>query len=132
MKTTIKVRVTNCTVYYNNNEYKPSEILEIEERFFRDDCMEKIITTLSKVEDKTEEQNEVKEIEFPLTVKELKDFSKDRFGIILTKAKKGEVIEEAVDKFNEKGLELEHEVKNYLDQSKSKVDENEENTEGSI
>ena len=39
----ILVKVKNCTLYYNGKAYKVDEVLEIEEKFFREDYLEKVI-----------------------------------------------------------------------------------------
>ncbi|WP_297487438.1 hypothetical protein [uncultured Cetobacterium sp.] len=76
----IKVKIINCSVYYNNKEYKKDEILEIDERFFRDDCMEKENELESKTEKNIDKEISKENLEnYPLTIKELKEFRKNNF-----------------------------------------------------
>ena len=119
----ILIKVLNWGLNYDGIEYTPGETVEIEERFFRNDCMEKISEINSK-EDKN--SNDVQE-EFLITVKELKELSKSK-EITLIKTKKDEVFNEAKEKFSENGLDLEEEIKKYLAEKNAEVEN--ENFEG--
>lgn len=119
----ILIKVLNWGLNYDGIEYTPGETVEIEERFFRNDCMEKISEINSK-EDKN--SNDVQE-EFLITVKELKELSKSK-EITLIKTKKDEIFNEAKEKFAENGLDLEEEIKKYLAEKNAEVEN--ENFEG--
>ena len=119
----ILIKVLNWGLNYDGIEYTPGETVEIEERFFRNDCMEKISEINSK-EDKN--SNDVQE-EFLITVKELKELSKSK-EIALIKTKKDEIFNEAKEKFVENGLDLEEEIKKYLAEKNAEVEN--ENFEG--
>ena len=119
----ILIKVLKWGLNYDGIEYTPGETVEIEERFFRNDCMEKISEINSK-EDKN--SNDVQE-EFLITVKELKELSKSK-EIALIKTKKDEIFNEAKEKFVENGLDLEEEIKKYLAEKNAEVEN--ENFEG--
>lgn len=119
----ILIKVLNWGLNYDGIEYTPGETVEIEERFFRNDCMEKISEINSK-EDKN--SNDVQE-EFLITVKELKELSKSK-EITLIKTKKDEIFNEAKEKFVENGLDLDEEIKKYLAEKNAEVEN--ENFEG--
>lgn len=119
----ILIKVLNWELNYDGIEYTPGETVEIEERFFRNDCMEKVSEINSK-EDKN--SNDVQE-EFLITVKELKELSKSK-EITLIKTKKDEIFNEAKEKFVENGLDLDEEIKKYLAEKNAEVEN--EDTEG--
>lgn len=121
----ILIKVINCTLHYDGKEHKPEEIVEIEERFFRDDCMEKINEAIPINEDKEKNASPLKESSL-ITVKELKEISRIK-EITLEKTKKDEIFKEAKEKFTEKGLDLEEEIEKYLAEKNAEVeDENSE------
>lgn len=126
----ILIKVLNWGLNYDGIEYAPGETVEIEERFFRNDCMGKISEINSKEEknsnDVQEGVNSLKE-EFSITVKELKELSKSK-EITLIKTKKDEIFNEAKEKFVENGLDLEEEIKKYLAEKNAEVEN--ENFEG--
>lgn len=111
----ILIKVLNWTVNYDGKEYVPGDNVEIEERFFRDDCMEKISEIGSQNEQKS---NDIQHDDYLLkeeslvTIKELKEISKGK-NISLIKTKKDEIFREAKEKFAENGLDLEEEIKKY-------------------
>lgn len=117
------IKVLNWGLNYDGIEYAPGETVEIEERFFRNDCMEKIGEINSK-EDKNSNDvqgvNSLKE-EFSITVKELKELSKSK-EITLIKTKKDEIFNEAKEKFIENELDLEEEIKKYLAEKNTEVE----------
>lgn len=113
----ILIKVLNWELNYDGIEYTPGETVEIEERFFRNDCMEKVSEINSK-EDKN--SNDVQD-EFLITVKELKELSKSK-EITLIKTKKDEIFNEAKEKFAENGLDLEEEIKKYLAEKNAEVE----------
>lgn len=119
----ILIKVLNWGLNYDGIEYTPGETVEIEERFFRNDCMEKVSEINSK-EDKN--SNDVQD-EFLITVKELKELSKSK-EIALIKTKKDEIFNEAKEKFAENGLDLDEEIKKYLAEKNAEVEN--ENFEG--
>lgn len=119
----ILIKVLNWGLNYDGIEYTPGETVEIEERFFRNDCMEKVSEINSK-EDKN--SNDMQE-EFLITVKELKELSKSK-EITLIKTKKDEIFNEAKEKFVENGLDLDEEIKKYLAEKNAEVEN--ENFEG--
>lgn len=119
----ILIKVLNWGLNYDGIEYTPGKTVEIEERFFRNDCMEKVSEINSK-EDKN--SNDVQE-EFLITVKELKELSKSK-EITLIKTKKDEIFNEAKEKFVENGLDLDEEIKKYLAEKNAEVEN--ENFEG--
>ena len=56
----VKVKIKNFNLNYKGKKYKPGEEVEIEERFFREDCMEMILPEKAegkKKPTKTEEVN---------------------------------------------------------------------------
>ena len=109
----ILIKVINCTLHYNGKEYKPDETVEIEERFFRSDCMEKINEITPQNDEPQVDEIPQKESNL-ITIKELKEISQNKYEIALTKTKKDEVFKEAKEKFAEKGLDLEVEIEKYL------------------
>lgn len=120
----ILIKVLNWELNYDGIEYAPGEIVEIEERFFRNDCMKKISETNSKEEKNSngmQEGIDSSKEEFSITVKELKELSKSK-KITLIKTKKEEIFNEAKEKFAENGLDLEEEIKKYLAEKNAEVE----------
>lgn len=124
----ILIKVINCTLHYNGKEYKPDETVEIEERFFRSDCMEKINEITPQNDEPQVDEIPQKESNL-ITIKELKEISQNKYEIALTKTKKDEVFKEAKEKFAEKGLDLEVEIEKYLVE-KNTAGTEDENSEG--
>ncbi|MGL5458678.1 hypothetical protein [Cetobacterium somerae] len=124
----ILIKVINCTLHYNGKEYKPDETVEIEERFFRSDCMEKINEIIPQNDEPQVDEIPQKESNL-ITIKELKEISQNKYEIALTKTKKDEVFKEAKEKFAEKGLDLEVEIEKYLAE-KNTAGTEDENSEG--
>lgn len=129
----ILIKVINCTLHYNGKEHKPDETVEIEERFFRSDCMEKIneiIPQNEKMENATQEDNTPQNESNLITVKELKEISQNK-EVVLLKTKKDDIFKEAKEKFTEKGLDLEEEIEKYLAEKNAtgNEDENSETTD---
>ncbi|MGL5279543.1 MAG: hypothetical protein ACRC8M_10815 [Cetobacterium sp.] len=124
----ILIKVINCTLHYNGKEHKPDETVEIEERFFRSDCMEKINEITPQNDEPQVDEIPQKESNL-ITIKELKEISQNKYEIALTKTKKDEVFKEAKEKFAEKGLDLEVEIEKYLAE-KNTVGTEDENSEG--
>lgn len=124
----ILIKVINCTLHYNGKEHKPDETVEIEERFFRSDCMEKINEIIPQNDGPQVDEIPQKENSL-ITIKELKEISQNKYEITLTKTKKDEVFKEAKEKFAEKGLDLEVEIENYLAE-KNTAGTEDENSEG--
>lgn len=128
----ILIKVINCTLHYNGKEHKPDETVEIEERFFRSDCMEKIneiIPQNEEMENATQEDNTPQNESNLITVKELKEISQNK-EVVLLKTKKDDIFKEAKEKFTEKGLDLEEEIEKYLAEKNAtgNEDENSETT----
>lgn len=124
----ILIKVINCTLHYNGKEHKPDETLEIEERFFRDDCMEKIneiIPKNDKIEITPQEDDNPSKESNLITIKELKEISQNKYEITLAKTKKDEIFKEAKEKFAEKGLDLEEEIEKYLAEKNTAGNEDE-------
>lgn len=109
----ILIKVINCTLHYDGKEHKPDETVEIEERFFRSDCMEKINEIIPQNGETQVDEIPQKESNL-ITIKELKEISQNKYEIALTKTKKDEIFKEAKEKFAEKGLDLEEEIEKYL------------------
>ena len=124
----ILIKVINCTLHYNGKEHKPDETVEIEERFFRSDCMEKINEITPQNDEPQVDEIPQKESNL-ITIKELKEISQNKYEIALTKTKKDEVFKEAKEKFAEKGLDLEVEIEKYLAE-KNTAGTEDENSEG--
>lgn len=124
----ILIKVINCTLHYNGKEHKPDETVEIEERFFRSDCMEKINEITPQNDEPQVDEIPQKESNL-ITIKELKEISQNKYEIALTKTKKDEVFKEAKEKFAEKGLDLEVEIEKYLVE-KNTAGTEDENSEG--
>lgn len=124
----ILIKVINCTLHYNGKEHKPDETVEIEERFFRSDCMEKINEIIPQNDEPQVDEIPQKESNL-ITIKELKEISQNKYEIALTKTKKDEVFKEAKEKFAEKGLDLEVEIEKYLAE-KNTAGTEDENSEG--
>lgn len=124
----ILIKVINCTLHYNGKEHKPDETVEIEERFFRSDCMEKINEIIPQNDGPQVDEIPQKESSL-ITIKELKEISQNKYEITLTKTKKDEVFKEAKEKFAEKGLDLEVEIEKYLAE-KNTAGTEDENSEG--
>lgn len=124
----ILIKVINCTLHYDGKEHKPDETVEIEERFFRSDCMEKINEITPQNDEPQVDEIPQKESNL-ITIKELKEISQNKYEITLTKTKKDEVFKEAKEKFAEKGLDLEVEIEKYLAE-KNTVGTEDENSEG--
>ncbi|MGL5592973.1 MAG: hypothetical protein ACRDDH_03420 [Cetobacterium sp.] len=124
----ILIKVINCTLHYNGKERKPEETVEIEERFFRSDCMEKINEIIPQ-NDETgtiPQENEIPPKESNLiTIKELKEIGQNKYEITLIKTKKDEIFKEAKEKFTEKGLDLEEEIEKYLAEKNTAGNEDE-------
>ncbi len=129
----ILIKVINCTLHYDGKEHKPEEIVEIEERFFRSDCMEKINEIIPQNDEigsiPQGDVNPPKESTL-ITIKELKEISQNKYEITLIKTKKDEIFKEAKEKFAEKGLDLEEEIEKYLAEKNTagNEDENSETT----
>lgn len=124
----ILIKVINCTLHYDGKEHKPDEILEIEERFFRDDCMEKvseIIPQNDEIETPSQEDDNPSKESNLITIKELKEISQNKYEIALIKTKKDDVFKEAKEKFTEKGLDLEEEIEKYLAEKNAAGNEDE-------
>lgn len=109
----ILIKVINCTLHYDGKEHKPDETVEIEERFFRSDCMEKINEIIPQNDETQVDEIPQKESNL-ITIKELKEISQNKYEIALTRTKKDEIFKEAKEKFAEKGLDLEEEIEKYL------------------
>ena len=124
----ILIKVINCTLHYDGKEHKPDETVEIEERFFRSDCMEKINEIIPQNDEAQVDEIPQKENNL-ITIKELKEISQNKYEITLTKTKKDEVFKEAKEKFAEKGLDLEVEIEKYLAE-KNTAGTEDENSEG--
>lgn len=126
----ILIKVINCTLHYDGKEHKPDETVEIEERFFRSDCMEKINEIIPQNEEPQRDEISPKESNL-ITIKELKEISQNKYEIALTKTKKDEIFKEAKEKFAEKGLDLEEEIEKYLAEKNTagNEDENSEATD---
>lgn len=124
----ILIKVINCTLHYDGKEHKPDETVEIEERFFRSDCMEKINEITLQNDESQRDEIQPKESTL-ITIKELKEISQNKYEIALTKTKKDEVFKEAKEKFTEKGLDLEVEIEKYLAE-KNTAGTEDENSEG--
>lgn len=124
----ILIKVINCTLHYDGKEHKPDETVEIEERFFRSDCMEKINEIIPQNDGPQVDEIPQKESSL-ITIKELKEISQNKYEITLTKTKKDEVFKEAKEKFAEKGLDLEVEIEKYLAE-KNTAGTEDENSEG--
>ncbi|MGL4307318.1 MAG: hypothetical protein ACRCRV_00325 [Cetobacterium sp.] len=124
----ILIKVINCTLHYDGKEHKPDETVEIEERFFRSDCMEKINEITPQNDEPQVDEIPQKESNL-ITIKELKEISQNKYEIALTKTKKDEVFKEAKEKFAEKGLDLEVEIEKYLAE-KNTAGTEDENSEG--
>ncbi|WP_281699701.1 hypothetical protein [Cetobacterium somerae] len=124
----ILIKVINYTLHYDGKEHKPDETVEIEERFFRSDCMEKINEIILQNDESQRDEIQPKESTL-ITIKELKEISQNKYEIALTKTKKDEVFKEAKEKFAEKGLDLEVEIEKYLAE-KNTVGTEDENSEG--
>ncbi|MCQ9627493.1 hypothetical protein HS141_11170 [Cetobacterium somerae] len=124
----ILIKVINCTLHYDGKEHKPDETVEIEERFFRSDCMEKINEITLQNDESQRDEIQPKESTL-ITIKELKEISQNKYEIALTKTKKDEVFKEAKEKFAEKGLDLEVEIEKYLAE-KNTAGTEDENSEG--
>lgn len=124
----ILIKVINCTLHYDGKEYKPEETVEIEERFFRSDCMEKINEIIPQNDEigsiTQRDENTPKESNL-ITIKELKEISQNKYEIALTKTKKDEIFKEAKEKFAEKGLDLEEEIQKYLAEKNAAGNEDE-------
>ncbi|MGL5624476.1 hypothetical protein [Cetobacterium sp.] len=124
----ILIKVINCTLHYNGKEHKPEETVEIEERFFRSDCMEKINEIIPKNDEigsiPQGDGNPPKESTL-ITIKELKEISQNKYEITLIKTKKDEIFKEAKEKFAEKGLDLEEEIEKYLAEKNTAGNEDE-------
>lgn len=130
----ILIKVINCTLRYDGKEYKSDETVEIEERFFRSDCMEKINENIPQNDEtgNIPQGDEIPPKESNLiTIKELKEISQNKYEIALTKTKKDEIFKEAKEKFVEKGLDLEEEIEKYLAEKNTagNEDENSEATD---
>lgn len=125
----ILIKVINCTLHYDGKEHKQEEIVEIEERFFRSDCMEKINEIIPQNDEPQVDEIPQKENNL-ITIKELKEISQNKYEIALTKTKKDEIFKEAKEKFVEKGLDLEEEIQKYLAEKNAagNEDENSETT----
>lgn len=126
----ILIKVINCTLHYDGKEHKPDETVEIEERFFRSDCMEKINEIIPQNDETQVDEIPQKESNL-ITIKELKEISQNKYEIALTKTKKDEIFKEAKEKFTEKGLDLEEEIEKYLAEKNTAgiEDENSEATD---
>ena len=124
----ILIKVINCTLHYDGKEHKPDETVEIEERFFRSDCMEKINEIIPQNDETQVDEIPQKESNL-ITIKELKEISQNKYEITLTKTKKDDVFKEAKEKFAEKGLDLEVEIEKYLAE-KNTAGTEDENSEG--
>ncbi|MGL5855267.1 MAG: hypothetical protein ACRCYA_08485 [Cetobacterium sp.] len=124
----ILIKVINCTLHYDGKEHKPDETVEIEERFFRSDCMEKINEITPQNDEPQVDEIPQKESNL-ITIKELKEISQNKYEIALTKTKKDEIFKEAKEKFAEKGLDLEEEIEKYLAE-KNTAGTEDENSEG--
>lgn len=124
----ILIKVINCTLHYDGKEHKPDETVEIEERFFRSDCMEKINEIIPQNDEAQVDEIPQKENNL-ITIKELKEISQNKYEITLTKTKKDDVFKEAKEKFAEKGLDLEVEIEKYLAE-KNTAGTEDENSEG--
>lgn len=124
----ILIKVINCTLHYDGKEHKPDETIEIEERFFRSDCMEKINEIIAQNDEPEGDEIQSKESNL-ITIKELKEISQNKYEITLIKTKKDDVFKEAKEKFAEKGLDLEEEIKKYLAE-KNNAGTEDENSEG--
>ena len=129
----ILIKVINYTLHYDGKEHKPEETVEIEERFFRSDCMEKINEIIPQNDEigniPQGDVNPPKESTL-ITIKELKEISQNKYEITLIKTKKDEIFKEAKEKFAEKGLDLEEEIEKYLAEKNTagNEDENSETT----
>ncbi|MGL5023718.1 MAG: hypothetical protein ACRC5S_10470 [Cetobacterium sp.] len=124
----ILIKVINCTLHYDGKEHKPEETVEIEERFFRSDCMEKINEIIPQNDEtgNTLQENEILPKESNLiTIKELREICQNKYEIALTKTKKDEIFKEAKEKFTEKGLDLEEEIEKYLAEKNTAGNEDE-------
>ena len=124
----ILIKVINYTLHYDGKEHKPEETVEIEERFFRSDCMEKINEIIPQNDEigniPQGDVNPPKESTL-ITIKELKEISQNKYEITLTKTKKDEIFKEAKEKFAEKGLDLEEEIEKYLAEKNAAGNEDE-------
>lgn len=127
----ILIKVINCTLHYDGKEHKPEETVEIEERFFRSDCMEKINEIIPQNDETGSipegDVNPPKESTL-ITIKELKEICQNKYEITLTKTKKDDIFKEAKERFVEKGLDLEVEIEKYLAE-KNTVGTEDENSE---
>ena len=107
----MKIKVIKCNLIYKDTIYKQDSILEIEDKYFRADCMESL------------ENNEKNERIVPEETKETSFF--DEYKIIdlkgfaafkeieLTKKTKALIIKELIEKFNGIQEELEAEIKDW-------------------
>ena len=120
----ILIKVINCTLHYDGKEHKPDETVEIEERFFRSDCMEKINEIIPQNDETQVDEIPQKESNL-ITIKELKEISQNKYEITLIKTKKEEIFKEAKEKFAEKGLDLEEEIEKYLAEKNTAGNEDE-------
>lgn len=124
----ILVKVKNCTLYYNGKAYKVDEVLEIEEKFFREDYLEKVSSDSNKKSDEIllkeeENNNSENKSDVSITIKELKIIAKKNEISLDAKDKVG-VINELSQKLEEKELNLDDEISIYLKEK----EENEENS----
>lgn len=108
MEKIIKVKAKGCSIHHNGEQYKVGNEFEIEERFFRDDCMEKIETLkLGEQSSSDENGDDLKDVQIKVT--ELKEIA-EKHEIKLEEKLKDKIVEELRVKLEEKGINLDEEI----------------------